>query len=68
MRKITVQITNKSKTTAADHDLLAAISKEMKQMPAVKEKTISVGLRKNCICLNYSGINFYLVQDVSTLH
>jgi hypothetical protein len=67
MKKITVRFPKKVETSA-DHDLLAAISKEMKQMPAVKAKTIDVSLRKNCICLEYNGIKFYLVQDISTIN
>ena len=56
------------KENSADQDLLKAIHKEMRQMPAVKAKTIDVTLRKNCICLEYEKIKFYLVQDVSTLN
>lgn len=66
MRKLSVKIMDKEQS--ADYDLLSAIHKEMRQMPAVKSKTIAVNLRKNCISLEYEGIKFYLVQDVSTLN
>ena len=74
MRKLIVRIENKHHSTSnthieesADSTLLEAIYKAMRQMPAVKEKTIQLSLRKNCIKLQYEDIPYYLLQDVSTL-
>ena len=63
MKKITVRLAE----TSADSTLLQAIFKEFKQMPAVKEKTLKVSLRSNCISVVYGDTPFYLIQDVSTL-
>jgi hypothetical protein len=67
MKKITVRITTAKTDEPVVENQFAEIVKEMRQMPAVKNKEAVLKKRKNCIHLEYKGANYYIVRHIHEL-